>query len=122
MTRPLDQPPVVLLATAAVTGLLHWGIGWVATPLAGVMTGLWTDRWHGLIGAAGVGGGWAGSVVYTAAVTPGAFRVLLDTLEGLAGPLPGEIFIALPVVLGSLLGGLGSGVGRCLRLLATAEG
>jgi hypothetical protein len=121
MTRFARAAPVVLLATAGVAGLLHWGIGWFATPLAGVGAGVWSTRWHWLIGAAGVGLAWAGAVIYTAAVTPGAFRVLLDTLGTLAGTIPGEAFVALPVVLGSLLGGLGGALGRGLRLLATDE-
>jgi len=121
MTRLLDHTPVVLLMTTLLTGLLHWGVGWFATPLAGVLAGVWSVRWHWLLGAAGVGLGWAGSVVYTAASTPGALRVLVDTLGALTGPIPGEVFVALPVLLGSLLGGLGGGIGRCFRLLATGD-
>jgi len=119
MTRLVGQTPVVLLTTAAVTGFLHWGVGWAATPLAGVLAGGWSARWHWLVGAAGVGLGWAGSVVYTAAATPGALRVLLDTLGALTGTMPGEAFVALPVLLGSLLGALGGGIGRCLHLLVS---
>ena len=121
MTRLARSVPVVLLGTAALTVLLHWGVGWFVTPLAGVGAGVWSTRWHWFVGAAGVGLGWTGSVLYTAAVAPGAFRVLLDTLGTLAGTIPGDAFVALPVLLGSLLGGLGGGIGRCLHLLSTAS-
>jgi len=121
MTRLLRADWFILLVTVGGAASLHWGVGWFATPLAGVGAGVWSSRWHWPIGALGVGLAWAGAVVYTAGAAPGAFRVLLDTLGALAGTIPGDAFVALPVVLGSLLGGLGGAVGRCLRLLATGE-
>jgi hypothetical protein len=121
MTRVLGSPIVVILATAVLAGALHWGVGWMATPLAGVVAGVWATRWHWWAGAAGVGGAWAGAIVYTAAVAPGSFRVLLDTLGALGGNIPGAVLVALSVFVGSLLGALGGGIGRCLRLLWTAD-
>jgi putative Mn2+ efflux pump MntP len=93
----------------------------MATPLAGGVAGAWSVRWHWWAGAAGVGLAWAAAAVYTAAVAPGSFRVLLDTLGALAGHVPGAVFVALPVLVGSLLGALGGGIGRQLRLLWTAD-
>jgi len=121
MRSALETPFVVVPATALVTVLLHWGLGWAATPLAGVLAGLWSGRWHWWAAAVGGGVGWAASLLYSAAVAPGAFRVLLDTLGALAGNISGEALVALPVLLGSLLGGLGGGIGRCLRLLLWAD-
>jgi hypothetical protein len=121
MTRVLRSPIVVILATAVLAGGLHWSVGWMATPLAGGVAGVWATRWHWWAGAAGVGGAWAAATVYTAAVAPGSFRVLLDTLGALGGNIPGEAFVALPVFVGSLLGALGGGIGRCLRLLWTGD-
>ncbi len=121
MTPAFRSPIVVILATAVLAGVLHWGVGWMATPLAGAVAGVWATRWHWWAGAAGVGGAWAAATVYTAAVAPGSFRVLLDTLGALGGNIPGAAFVALSVFVGSLLGALGGGIGRCLRLLWTAD-
>lgn len=121
MTRVLRSPLVAILASAALAGALHWGVGWMATPLAGAVAGAWSIRWSWWAGAASVGVAWAGATVYTAAVAPGSFRVLIDTLGALGGNIPGVALVALPVLLGSLLGALGGGIGRCLRLLWTAD-
>jgi hypothetical protein len=108
---------VALLATAVLSVLLHWTLGWEATVLAGLLGGAWAERAHWLVGGAGVALGWASFVVYTAAVSPAALRVLLDTLSSLAGNIPGEALVGLTVLLGGVLGCLGGAVGRLLRVM-----
>lgn len=108
---------MTVIPVALLSILLHWGLGWEATVLAGVAGGAWSARGHWLVGAAGVALGWTAFVVYTAAAAPPAFRVLLDTVGALAGNIPGEAVVGLTVFLGGVLGGLGGGIGRCLRLL-----
>jgi hypothetical protein len=121
MTPTFRSPFVVILTAAVLAAALHWGVGWMATPLAGAVAGAWSARWHWWAGAASVGLAWAGATVYTAAVAPGSFRVLIDTLGALGGNIPGVALVALPVLVGSLLGALGGGIGRQLRLLWAAE-
>jgi hypothetical protein len=121
MSRLFRSPLVVILISAVLAGALHWGVGWGATPLAGAVAGAWSARWHWWAGAASVGLAWAGATVYTAAVAPGSFRVLLDTLGALGGNIPGAALVALPVLTGSLLGALGGAIGRQLRLLWAAD-
>lgn len=108
---------LILLGTALLSSVLHWGLGWEATILAGVVGGLGAGRWHWVVGASGVALGWAGAVIYTAAVTPAAFRTMLDTLGALGGNIPGEAVVGLTVVLGSVLGGFGGAIGGQIRLL-----
>jgi hypothetical protein len=121
MSRLFRSPLVVILISAVLAGALHGGVGWEATPLAGAVAGAWSARWHWWAGAASVGLAWAGATVYTAAVAPGSFRVLLDTLGALGGNIPGAALVALPVLTGSLLGALGGAIGRQLRLLWAAD-
>lgn len=108
---------LVLLGTALLSTVLHWGLGWEATVLAGIVGGLWSGRGHWLVGASGVGLGWAGAVLYTGAVTPAAFRTLLDTLGTLGGNIPGEVLVGLTVFLGSVLGAFGGAIGGQIRRL-----
>jgi len=108
---------LVFVGTAFLSVLLHWSFGWEATVLAGIAGGAAVGRGHWIVGAGGVGLGWAGAVVYTAAVTPAAFRTLLDTLGALGGNIPGEVLVGLTVFVGSLLGALGGAMGGQLRLL-----
>jgi len=110
---------LVFLATALLSILLHVGLGWEATVLAGVFGGAWSrDRWF--VGGAGVALGWGLLVLYTPLVAPAAFRVLLDTMGAFAGNIPGAVVVGLTVFLGGVLGMLGAAVGRLLRLLAAA--
>lgn len=108
---------MAVIPVALLSILLHWGLGWEATVLAGIAGGAWSARGRWFVGAAGVALGWAAFVVYTAAAAPAAFRVLLDTVGALAGNIPGEAVVGLTVFLGGVLGGLGGGIGRLLHLL-----
>lgn len=107
---------LVLAVVTLLSVLLHVGVGWEATVLAGVVGGAWPrDRW--LVGGAGVALAWGLLVLYTPVAAPAAFRVLLDTLGAFAGNIPGEIVVGLTVFLGGLLGALGAAIGRLGRLL-----
>lgn len=108
---------MVILAAACLSVLLHWGIGWEATVLAGVAAGLGVRHLHWFAGAAGVALGWGLWVVYTAAAAPSAFRVFLDTLSAFTGTIPGEVVVGTTVLLGGILGALGGGIGGVLRRL-----
>ena len=107
---------MALLVTALVSVAAHLALGWESTVLAGVLGGLTVRPQSGwLVGAGGVGLGWAALVLYTAAVAPASLRVLTDTLGRLAGNIPGEALVGLTVFLGSLLGALGGGIGTLIR-------
>jgi hypothetical protein len=107
-----------ILSAALLSVGLHLALGWEWTVLAGVVAGLMARRSSGwLLGAGGTGLGWAILVVYSAAVAPASFRILLDTMGALGGNIPGETLVGLTVFLGSLLGALGGGIGSVLRPL-----
>lgn len=108
---------MIVLAAAVLSVLLHWGIGWEATVLAGVAAGGGVRHLHWFAGAAGVAIGWAAIVIYTAAVAPSSFRVLLDTVGALGGNIPGALLVGGTVFLGGILGALGGGIGGVLRAL-----
>jgi hypothetical protein len=106
---------LAILGTAGLSVFLHWGLGWEATVLAGVAAGVGAPRRGWFVGAAGGSLGWTVLVVYTAAVAAPSLRVLIDTLEALAGNIPGETVVGLTVLLGGVLGALGGGIGTLLR-------
>jgi len=106
---------VRLIAVALSSLILHLALGWAWTVGAGVLGGLWVGRNGWFLGAAGTALGWAALVGYTAAVASGPFRVLVDTVGDLAGPVPGIVLLPATVLLGGLLGGLGGGIGGLLR-------
>lgn len=111
---------MIVLVSAILSILLHWLVGWEATVLAGLFAGFLSPHGHWFAGACAVALGSAVSVVYSAAIAPASFRVLLDTLGGLAGNIPGEAIVGLTVLLGGVLGALGGTVGHRLRLLTDA--
>jgi hypothetical protein len=107
---------MALLVTAVVSIAAHLVLGWEWTVLAGVVGGLAARRVSGwLVGAGGVALGWAALVIYTAGVAPASLRILIDTLEQLAGNIPGEALVGLTVLLGGVLGALGGGIGSLIR-------
>ena len=107
----------VVLGTAALSVALHLTLGWAATVLAGIGAGAGARRHGWALGATGTGLGWAGLVIYSAFVAPAAFRVLLDTLGAFAGTIPGSVLVGGTVLMGSLLGALGGGIGSVARSL-----
>ena len=114
-----------IFVTALFAVGLHFLVGWEWTVLAGVVAGVWSSSSlrAGVIGAGGVALGWAVFVVYTAAVAPASFRILLDTMGSLSGNIPGEALVGMTVLLGGVLGALGGGIGAMLRpLFAVAPG
>ena len=108
---------LILSVVTLLSILLHLGVGWEATVIAGVVGGFWGQaRWF--VGGVGVALGWGLLVLYTPVVAPAAFRVLLDTVGGFGGNIPGEVIVGLTVFLGGVLGGLGAAIGRLVRLVA----
>lgn len=93
----------------------HVLLGWEWTILAGVVGGAISRQHAGwFVGAGGVGLGWASLLIYTATAAPASLRILVDTLSSLAGNIPGAALVGLTVLLGSLLGALGGGIGSLL--------
>ncbi|PSQ95741.1 MAG: hypothetical protein BRD55_08900 [Bacteroidetes bacterium SW_9_63_38] len=112
---------LVLSAVTFLSILLHVGIGWEATVLAGVVGGVWShNRWF--VGSVGVALRWRLLMMYTPFVAPAAFGVPLDTLSALARNIPGEAVVGATVFLGGVLGGLGTAIGRLLRVLVAETG
>lgn len=97
---------------------LHLLLGWEWTVCAGIVAGALIPRHGWFVGAAGTALGWASVLVYSFVVAPASTRVYLDTLSGFAGNIPGFAFVALTVVLGALLGGLGGAIGMLGRSLS----
>lgn len=109
------------IGTAAVSVVLHVLFGWMWTLGAGVVGGLWAQRNGWLVGAAGVGLGWAAAVVYSLWTAPASTRILLDTLAQLFGQMlgnfPDGLLVGATVLIGAVLGMLGGVMGAQLRLL-----
>ena len=113
---------MAVLLTALLSIGVHLLVGWEGTVLAGVVGGLFVRTASGwLVGAGGAAIAWTTLVVYTASVAPASFHILVDTLGTLAGNIPGEAIVGLTVFLGSLLGGLGGGIGTLLRPFVPEE-
>lgn len=108
---------MLLIVIAIISGALHLALGWEWTLVAGIVAGLLRPRIGWAMGAAGAALSWAAFVIYSAAVEPASFRILVDILGSLAGNIPGESFVGLTVLLGGLLGGLGGGLGTLIRPL-----
>lgn len=120
---PLHANMVLMkvLVTAILSVVIHVSLGWEATVLAGLVGGFWATRHGWFVGALGTAVAWAGLVVYSAAVSAPAFRVLLDTIGALAGNIPGKALVGLTVFLGAVLGALGGAVGTVLRPLVLGK-
>lgn len=106
---------IVLIGILALG--IHLLLGWEWTLCAGIVAGAVTPRHGWFVGAAGTALAWASVLVYSFAVAPAATRVLLDTLSGFAGNIPGSALVALTVALGALVGGLGGAIGTLAQPL-----
>lgn len=95
--------------------LLHLTLGWQWTILAGIVAGGLVPRYGWFVGAAATALAWGSVLVYSFAVAPASTRVLMDTLSGFAGNIPGFAFVALTIALGALVGGLGGAIGMLAR-------
>jgi len=114
---------VAFLLTALLSVVVHFVLGWEWTILVGGVGGGISRSYPGwVVGAVGVGTGWAALVIYTAWGSSASFRILLDSLSSLAGNIPGEALVGLTVLLGTLLGALGGGMGSLLRQLVREPG
>ena len=100
-----------LLATAVLSLLLHLMLGWAWTAGAGIAGGAWAGRRGWLVGLAGVALGWGALIAWNLGVAPGP----VGTMAAIFGNLPGGAIVALPLVIGALLGALGGFVGSQLR-------
>ena len=102
--------------------VLHVLLGWLWTPLAAFLVGLFRPRWATLRGGAGVALGWAAMLFwfYVTATQPTA--AMLEVLGGLLGNLPGEAIVGLTLALAFLLGALGGLAGGLLRMLTAHLG
>lgn len=108
---------MIVLAAALFSVLLHWGIGWQATLLAGIGAGMGVRHFHWFGGAVSIALGWSVFVIYTAVVAPEATRVLLNTVGAFGGIIPGEAVVGGTVLTGGILGALGGAIGGVLRTL-----
>lgn len=99
---------------AVLALLIHLVLGWEWTILAGLAAGGLSPRYGWFVGAAGTALSWTGILIYTFAVAPASTRILLDTLSGFAGNIPGSALVALTVAFGALIGGLGGAIGMLL--------
>lgn len=101
-------------ATGATAGLcisVHLLFGWQATLLAGIPVGLFRRRHALVLGAAGVGLGWLLLVSYNLAVASYETVRMLHFMGSLLGNMPVPGVVAVTMLLGAVLGLLGSWIG-----------
>lgn len=110
-----------ILATALLSLVLHLALGWAWTLGAGLVAGFWAGPRGWLIGAAGVGLGWAALIGYNFVRAPAAVGQMAETMGGLLGNLPAAALVAVTLLLGALLGMAGGGLGTQLRALRSRE-
>lgn len=110
---------IKLLATAAAAALLHTVLGWGWTFFAGLGAGVWQGRGGWYLGAIGVGIEWAGWIIFSYAVDARAVHVMTQTMGSILGNMPFFVVVALTLIMASLIGGLGGGMGTQIRVLMT---
>ena len=101
--------------------LLHMGLGWEWTLLAGMAAGLWFSVRSWLMGAAAVGCEWLLVVLYNYAVDSRAVGLMTEAMGAILGNLPGFTIVAITLAIGLLLGGLGGAIGAQVRRLVSTR-
>lgn len=110
-----------ILGTAALALVLHLLLGWGWTLGAAVVGGWWAGRHGWLVGAAGLLVSWGALVVYDYASAPGAVGEMLRAMGQILGNLPGAAVVGLTLLIGCLLGVVGGSLGTQLgRVLGRA--
>lgn len=104
-------------ATAALCISVHLLFGWQATLLAGIPVGLLRRRHALVLGAAGVGLGWLLLVGYNLAVASHETVRMLHFMGSLLGNMPVPGVVAVTMLLGGVLGLLGSWIGLRAAIL-----
>lgn len=101
---------------------LHLLLGWMWTPLAAVVAGLFQARWATLRGGLGVMLDWASMLLWSYAVAPRPTGEMIDVLGGILGNMPGAAIVGLTLTLAFMLGALGGLAGGLARKLGAGFG
>lgn len=104
-----------LLVVTTVAVLLHLLLGWEWTILAGVGAGMWFEGRGWIFGALAVGLDWLALVVFSFSVDSRAVGVMTYTMGRILGNLPSPVIVAITLLIGMLIGGLGGAAGTQLR-------
>lgn len=105
---------MVRISIAAIaTVAIHLLLGWAWTVLVGVAIGGWSGqtRRSMIIGALGVGLGWAALVAYNFVVAGPSTRIMIETMGELMGNTAGGVVVAATLLIGGVLGALGGLLG-----------
>lgn len=108
-----------ILLTAVLSVALHVLLGWEWTLGAAVAGGAWAGRRGWFVGSAGVALGWAALLIWNFIGHPTQTQILVDTLAGLAGNIPGPVLVGATVLVGAALGAAGGWFGAALRSLSS---
>jgi hypothetical protein len=103
-----------ILLTTVFSLVAHLLLGWAWTLGAGILGGALADRGGWLVGAIGVGLGWAILTVYNFVVAAAPSRILVNTLGQLFGNIPPALVVGATVLIGVVIGGLGGTIGQLL--------
>lgn len=103
----------LMITVAAV--LLHVGLGWEWTILAGVTAGFWFRRHAWAVGAVAVGLDWMILVLYSYAMDARAVGRMTDAVAGILGNMPAFAVVAITLLIGLLIGGFGGATGAQLK-------
>lgn len=106
----------VKLVTCSIAAFLfHLVLGWPWTLAAGVGAGVWQGPGGWRLGAAAVGIDWAVWLAYNYSVDIRAVHVMTETMGAVLGNMPFFVVVALTLLIGLVLGGLGGMIGTQLH-------
>lgn len=112
----------LVLATAVLALMIHLALGWPWVVAAGVCGGFFAMRRGWLVGLAGVGLSWTVLIIYGLVVAAGPTQEMLRVMGALIGNITSPGVVALTLLIGCALGGLGGGIGTQLAAMVRRRG
>jgi hypothetical protein len=112
------MPTMLKIGAVTVLALaLHLVLGWVWTPIAGMVAGFWVGRRGWVAGMAAAGLSWSLLVLYSFVAAPRATAEMASVFGGILGNLPGAAVVGMTLLIGGLLGALGGLAGSSIARL-----
>ena len=111
------RKPFLTASICALALALHFLLGWIWTPVAGVIGGFVGQQSGWKISAIGLGLSWSILVFYNLIVANAQVIEMGRVLGELFGGLPGTLVFVFTAIIGLLLGAISGVLGSSLRPL-----